>query len=335
MRFALKIQQYPNQELRATLYRQRSVKESVDAESVKEVPAVAPLDITSKLSPEVLGSKPGFGGVPSPTRFGLNAKRQIQRASGVFEHDAIPKGELVFLTGTVPGSRRGIYDALAKWSSWSVKAVKTWLSNAGVVDNYSMYVWEFQKRGALHIHYLVWVPDGNLRKKIMEEWREKWAQILDSVGEKEGIDMWQQSNGRSWKHHRAILQAPAQVVIKSVGSYLSKYLSKNAPNPGKRIDVDSEPLCPVRWWGVSRPLLKRLGELSNEFIIEGIEFHQVRRIWARIGEEFQSLASAHYEYCDRIGWSKVLVCFDEDSGLLFNEFWRDWKNGYSSCWSSF
>lgn len=327
MRFTLKIQQYPNNEIRATLYRAHSPKAAIEGCCVDEVPAVAPLDITSKLSPGDSSHKPGFGGMASPTIFGLNAKRRIQRASGVFDHDKIPKGELLFLTGTIPGSRREIYDALAKWSSWSVKAIKTWLSNAGVVDNYSMYCWEYQKRGALHIHYLVWVPDEKIRELVRSGWKEKWAKILDSVGEREGVDMWQQSNGRSWKDHRAILQAPAQTVIKSVGSYLSKYLSKNSPSPGASIGGNNPPLCPVRWWGVSRPLLARLAELSCELVIEEIVFSQCRRVWEKVCEAFQGLASRQYEYCDRIGWARVVVCFDEDSGISFNSLWRDYVHG--------
>jgi hypothetical protein len=330
MRFSLKIQQYPNNELRATLYRAHSVRQVVEGSFCDDRHDAGRLDISSKLSPEGSSLGPGFGGTPSPTRFGLNAKRTIQRASGVFDHDKIPKNELVFLTGTIPGSTRAAYDALAKWSSWSIKAIKTWLSNLGVLGNYSMYCWEYQRRGALHIHYLVWVPDEKNRRLVISQWREKWAKILDSIGERESVDMWEQSNGRSWKDHRSVLQAPAQTVIKSVGSYLSKYLSKNSPEPGKGIGGNNPPLCPVRWWGVSRPLLKRLGELSSELVIEEISFSNAGRVWEKVQEIFQGLASKHHEYCDKIGWSKVLVCFDEDSGLAYNYIWRDFRHGITS-----
>lgn len=335
MRFSLKIQHYPNNEIRATLYRAHSSRVSVEGCSVSDGDPTPPLDITSKLSPGDSNHKPGFGSIPAVTKFGLNAKRTIQRASGVFDHDKIPKNELLFLTGTIPGSRREIYDALAKWSSWSIKAIKTWLSNSGVSGNYSMYCWEFQKRGALHVHYLVWIPDEDIRKMVAEKWKEKWAQILDSIGEREGIDMWQQSNGRTWKGHRAILQAPAQTVIKSVGAYLSKYLSKNAPNPSSLVGGGNPPLCPVRWWGVSRPLLERLGELSSVLIVEEIGFHQYRRVWDEMQVRFRDLASPSYEYCDKIGWSKVLVSFDEDSGQLYNCIWRDYRHGNSSYGAGF
>jgi hypothetical protein len=334
MRFSLKIQQYPNNELRATLYRATSGRQAMEGCAASGSGAPAPLDLSPKLSPGEPSLKPGYGGTPKSTRFGLNAKRTIQRASGVFDHDKIPKSELIFLTGTIPGGTRAAFDAVAKWSSWMIKGVKTWLSNLGVVDNYSMYCWEYQKRGALHIHYLVWVPSDETRKMVMAGWKEKWAQLLDSVGERSGIDIWEKADGGTWKHWKHKLQAPAQVVIKSVGSYLSKYLSKNSPSPNTACDHANPPLCPCRWWGVSRPLLKRLAELSCEFVIEEIAFYQWCNIWDDVRYAFQGLASEHHEYRDKLGWSRILVAFDEDSEQVYNYLWRDHSHGYSSYGSS-
>lgn len=329
MRFSLKIQQYPNNELRATLYRAHSSVRSEKGCLVSGSEATAPLDLSAKLSRSGSNLKPGYGGTPKPTRFGLNAKRTIQRASGVFDHDKIPKSELIFLTGTIPGGTRAAFDAVAKWSSWMIKGIKTWLSNLGVADNYSMYCWEYQKRGALHIHYLVWVPVDETRKVVMVGWKEKWSQLLDSVGEREGIDIWEKADGGTWKHWKQKLQAPAQIVIKSVGSYLSKYLSKNSPAPNAAFGDDNPALCPCRWWGVSRPLLKRLDELSCEFVVEEIAFSQYRRVWEKVGDAFAGLASGFNSYCDKLGWARIAVGYDCDSEMVYNYLWRDFCHGRS------
>jgi hypothetical protein len=336
MNHNLIIRKYPNNEIRAVLYRTKnsspcgnSVNTDDDQrdgifDSRPEIKpgtdspgdAVPHLDISSKLSP-------GYGETPRKTRFGLNAKRTISRCSGVFEHDKIPKEECLFLTGTIPGGTREAFDAVARWSSWIVKSVKTWISNAGVDSNYSMYCWEFQSRGALHLHYLLTVKDEKTRLFVMWKWAMKWGQLLDAVGKKEGVDMWKRIDGTTWAGKKSVLQAPAQYVRKSVGAYLSKYLSKQAPAPDN--NIVGEFLTPVRWWGCSRPLLARLSELSDEVKVEWIAFKDYRSVWERVVEGFRGAAEGFHEYCDKLGFAKVAVSFTQDSDAIYHEFWRDFK----------
>jgi hypothetical protein len=157
----------------------------------------------------------------------------------------------------------------------------------------------------------------------MDKWKGKWSQIIDSVGTKAGVDMWQKADGNSWKHCKSVIQADAQVVIKSVGSYLSKYLSKQAPSPSK--GTSGAFLGPVRWWGVSRPLLKRCRELSCEFTLEWIEFGNRERMWDKVREVFSGMADGFHSYTDRLGFARIAVAFGEDAGGLFNDAWRDMR----------
>jgi hypothetical protein len=337
MHHTLKINLYPNNEIRSVIYRtpNRSSDCSPDHIGVDEnggdfdsgseiksadcAPgvSVSNLDISSKLSP-------GYGGIPRKTRFGLNARRVLARCAGVFEADGIPNEESIFLTGTIPGGTKEAFDAVAKWSSWIVKSVKTWISNAGVEDNYSMYCWEFQKRGALHLHYLLTVKDEKYRLFVMWKWAIKWSQLIDSVGKKEGVDMWKKADGSTWANRKSVLQAPAQYVKKSVGAYLAKYLSKQAPSPGN--NIEGECLNPVRWWGCSRPLLARMKELSAELVVEWIPLNRYRSLWEKVVGGFASLGSGFHEFSDKLGYARVVVGYDEDAGQLYNQFWRDLCN---------
>ncbi len=330
MNYTLTIRQYPNRELRAVMFRQHGRRQDVkpdlinDPNSKNEPHGSSPLDISSKVSE---GLRPGFGGVPTPTRFGLNAKRAISRACGVFDRDRIPPSEMVFLTGTIPGSTREAFDAMACWSSWVVKAVKTWISDAGITSAYSLYVWEYQKRGALHIHYCLHVPDDERRQWVLSNWKAKWSNVLDAVSEKSGVDMWSRGNGRTWAANKSVLQADAQVVRNSVGGYLSKYLSKNAvaPSPGRTGTTPN--LCPVRWWGVSRPLMKRFRELTEEIIVEDISFGSYRYVWEKVCEHFRGFADGYHEYRDKIGIAQVVVGFGEDWELVYHYLWRRFHHG--------
>jgi hypothetical protein len=334
MHHTLKINLYPNNEIRSTIYRTPNrASDCGAAHSVGDedggdfdsgsgikpadcAPGVSDsgLDISSELSP-------GYGGIPRKTRFGLNARRVLARCAGVFEADRIPNEESVFLTGTIPGGTKKAFDAIAKWSSWIIKSVKTWISNAGVEDNYSMYCWEFQKRGALHLHYLLTVEDEKCRLFVVWKWAIKWAQLIDSVGKKEGVDMWEKADGSTWASRKSVIQAPAQYVKKSVGAYLAKYLSKQAPSPGN--NIEGECLNPVRWWGCSRPLLARMKELSAELIVEWIPVNRYRRLWERVVGAYSSLGSGFHEFSDKLGYARVAVGYDEDAGKLYNQFWRD------------
>jgi len=326
----LKIAVYPNSELRATFYHERRAKdEPADSENglghrddVTEHCNPEPLDITSKLySPS---ERPGFGGMPRPTKFGNAARRTLSRAAGVFERDNIPRGECLFLTGTIPGSSMDSFDAVAHWSSWIVQQIKIWINNQGVTGNYSMYVWEFQKRGALHIHYFVHVPDEPARQKIMWKWAIKWASLITEVGERFGCDTWEKRDGSSWSGFPGVIQAPAQFVKKSVGAYLSKYLSKNAPSPHQRNDGNDMFLGPVRWWGVSRPLLKRLNELTETFEVEGLTEDGRRTISAQVSEEFRCSGNEVHSYWDK-GFNAltILTYGPKWCQNIYNRLWRD------------
>jgi hypothetical protein len=205
-----------------------------------------------------------------------------------------------------------------------LKSVKTWLSKSGVTENLSMYVWEFQSRGALHLHYFVHIPDEEVRTRILWKWAIKWAALINEVGNRFGCDIWERRDGTSWNHFHGIIQAPAQFVKKSVGAYLSKYLSKNAPTNGQRNDGNDMFLGPVRWWGVSRPLLKRLNELSETFEIEGLTEEGRRTISAQVAEEFRCSGNEVHSYWDK-GFNALTILTYSPKWCqnIYNRLWRD------------
>ena len=132
--------------------------------------------------------------------------------------------------------------------------------------------------------------------------------------------MWQRRDGSTWKDSKHVLQAPAQIVEKSVGSYLSKYLSKQAPSPQAGM---KNALCPVRWWGASRPLLALMRELSTEFKVEGIGVSSIHYLREKLDRYLRQIADGYHSYTDRLGFAQVLVGYGDDAGEIFNLLWRD------------
>lgn len=327
----LVVKSYPNNEIRATFQRESRPRNwntapgdsGIDADdgAVSGRPQSCPLDITLKLSDPL---KPGFGGEPRPTKFGNNARRTISRASGVFERDGDRPEEFVFLTGTIPGSTREAFDAVACYSSWAVKSIKTWISDKGILSAYSLYVWEFQKRGALHIHYCVQVKSAAESAWLIKNWKKKWTEVIDAISEKSGVDCWKINGFRSWKNKKDVLQADAQKVRKSVGAYLSKYLSKKTPTPIKGRYGSRPFLCPVRWWGCSRPLLKRMRELTESFEFESIPQSRIEWLKDVVVLALRGSGNDVYSYWDKAKSTNVLLTYSPCSWqIIYNELWRD------------
>lgn len=326
----IKIQLYPNSEVRATFFPSPGVRGyweegaergSAVAQEKQKKESEVPLDITLKLSE---AKKPGFGGIPRATKFGNNGRRTISRCAGVFDTDGIPPEEFLLLTGTIPGSTDEAFEAVARWSSWAVKTIKTWVSDRGVRDAYSMYVWEFQKRGALHIHYCVHIADLALRGKILGEWKKRWTDIIDEICSKSGCDVWGRGNGKTWATNKGVIQADAQVIRKSVGAYLSKYLSKNAPTNEAKPLQGQRFYGPVRWWGCSRPLLKRCRELSEEFRVECVGVGAIRYLKEKVFEIMNWSESRVHSYWDKVRSTNVLLTYSkEECQSIFSYLKRD------------
>jgi hypothetical protein len=330
MTYRLKVLYYPNNEIRTILRRETSSRFDGDDSSkgalcggdgTEPDPVLPALDITSKLS---VAKLPGFGGVPRATKFGNNGRRTISRCAGAIERQGIPTRELVFLTGTIPGSTEEAFDAVAMYSSWTVKATKTWLSDMGVNSNYSLYVWEFQKRGALHLHYCVHVPDAAMRRMVLRGWKGRWTACIDYISKESGVDCWERGKGFTWATNKSVIQADAQLVTKSVGSYLSKYLSKFQGRIRRRKRSSAPWLCPVRWWGCSRPLLALMRSMSLEFEREAIPDRERGSLLDAVYAIVNWSENRVYSYRDKAGSTDVLLTYSpENCDSIYNYLKRD------------
>lgn len=220
------------------------------------------LDYSSELERIDRAGVSGHGELPiRVTKFNNEAKRTIQRCARALDGVVENPGDILFLTGTLPGSGQEQFMAMAQWSSWMVHRLKAWVAYY-VPQKYDFYCWELQKRGALHLHYAVHCPDEVVSQKILDGFKAQWIRLLDHVGLETGVDMYQNvARGFSHSANKNVVQAKAERVIKGVGNYLGKYLSKSTQG-GSEKGV----FAPCRWWGVSRPLrdLEKSERVVNE-----------------------------------------------------------------------
>lgn len=318
----IKYTRYPNNELRVTHYYKAErplvnpctdeedfsvsfseLSPSRDEEEDSDVST--PLDISSKVSEQ---------GEEMPhrrTKFGLNAKRTLLRLGGAYDTvDATPN-HYVFLTGTIPGGTHDAFMAMAKQSSWAVKSISDWLRKT-CPSKYWFYVWELQRRGALHIHYCIYAPDSGIREKILRDWHSKWHSIIQGVGQRSTTDMWIRKDGTYHKEGHSVLQAYAQEVHKSVAAYLSGYCGGSKD---KHSSDAHSPYYPGRWWGCSRESTKLLRGLTEESIVEYSGYRAARREIQLAYEAISSDTPLAHHYPHKVGIGSTIVSYHpEDKG---------------------
>lgn len=177
---------------------------------------------------------------------GISQKGSLQcaRYGAVFGEE--DKDRQVFVTGTLPGSTDSAMSGLASMSGYCVKMVQTYLCRIAQVSARELkyvWCWEFQERGALHLHACIECPSLQAAQRVKELWRSLWAKILRLVDAKIPQDLFERADGGTWKNSPEVWQTHSEFVKKSVGRYLSKYVGKQDDKKGQWF--------PSRWWGCS------------------------------------------------------------------------------------
>jgi hypothetical protein len=310
----VRIQTFPNNEVRCVFYYARD-------KSDKGTPVHPPsseslLDITSKLETPPPGRqeyldeirpedspKVGFGRPGEGNGFSTNGRRRLMRAGAVLDSLTETPDQVLFCTGTLPGSTYESKLAIAAWSGWVVHAVKAWMAKR-VPSKHDMYVWEFQKRGALHLHYAILVKDESTRKRIISEWKSQWERIIDGISRRSGVDCWRKNSDYTHAIDKSVLQADCQECTKSIARYLSKYVSKSQ----KQYLENHWAKCkPSRFWGISRPLCALLTEQTQTETIRLANRREFEAGYEDCLSVVQSYALVEHHYEVPKIWARVIV----------------------------
>lgn len=250
------------------------------------------------------GDRPGYGVLPRFQKFSTYARRTLLRAGGALE-DSHPHNECLFLTLTLPGSTRESMEVLAKYSAYAVQHLKNWLGKR-IKGNLSLYTWEWQKRGALHLHYVVYCPDKQVGEYIEKNLKVQWIRILDAIVKESGVDIYRKSSGFSWASNKDIVRVDCQWCEKSVAAYLSKYVSKASK---ANVSMPKNAFCPSRWYGVSRPLLALLREKTVRTCLSSLREAEAWENYEDCLSVLQSFGIKCYQYGHTVGSGKTIVSY--------------------------
>lgn len=330
--YAILAQFFPNNETRLTFSSlpQRKYIDSGEVESypigwqattdsaVENLENKIPTSLSLVPNSKTQRSSAGYGDLPlKPTQFGANARREIMRAGGALEQSISDPGECLFLTATLPASTEDSFRALAQWSGYVVNSLKAWISNH-ISAKLDFYCWEYQKRGALHLHYCVHAQDEQARTHIQSGFKDWWIGILHRIGEKTSTDMFRKNSNYSHLSDPSQVRATAEVCRKSPARYLAKYLSKSTGKLKGRARF----FVPSRWWGTSRPLKAILKNLTKTIeVVQGSYFACIKKM-QKLKIAFESCEGRYHSFSHKYGLGQTLLIYptnQTDNENLFDQ----------------
>lgn len=210
-------------------------------------------------------------------QYRLNKSRQFNNVAGQRIREAGAAMEIACnrqvrfchcTTLTLPANHYAAYECLAAYSNEIVNRLFQVIRRGYKDINAYFYVWEFQKRGALHLHIAHYHPDECEGMLIGNLLIEQWHKLLVEISENSGVDMFLAKKGdrctvrRYHQHH-------TQPMNKSVAGYFSKYAGKASESPeNDYVRHHSIRLSPKRFWGSSFYLKRIVKENSFSLYVE-------------------------------------------------------------------
>lgn len=207
-----------------------------------------------------------WGKYRQPSAFSKRGRHKILEAGGAVEKKG-KQDECLLLTVTIPGGGREVYDAVARWSGYICNLMTQQLrnydrGNEGKEERGFFYVWELQKRGALHLHWcLVGYPES-----VAIACKDAWYRALYTIGGEEMINLFESDRGKDWSNHPQFWQWDIQKTKKSVAGYFAKYVSKTAgaanatpPNDWGQAGYTT---TPGRWYNMSYSIRTWIKQMS-------------------------------------------------------------------------
>jgi len=284
-----------------------------------DVALVNSCELQDCISAECSPDRAGYGSLSRGTAFGKGAKSTIRDAGALLDADGIDK--LLFVTLTLPGGSDTAMKALAEWSAWAVSRFFQW-----VRDNWRgaqwCGVWEWQKRGALHIHACIKLDAQEDRLDFSARLKKRWIAILRGIEKRAHVDLFERADGGTWSHDADVTVTQCAPVKKSVARYLAKYMSKGSMRQRKAAYYP-----PSRWWFISRGLATLVQTERRELqlpllpasLAQELFVQLVERVAAKVefAATYQSPVDSRFQAVVVAGAVPVVRKSFDDVSLLF------------------
>jgi hypothetical protein len=242
------------------------------------------LDLTEKSQRrlEPVSKAIGFASckVSQPKKFGAKQGHKIRESGAALDilcNGDPSKARVVTLTlaGDTPQSKK----ALAAYSGYAVNRIFQVIRRDYPECNNWFFVWEYQKRGALHLHIAIYHDDKEISKEIGDSLMEVWHKVLIDIGLKANCCMFT-SKKKDRCTIRSLHQNVNQEMKKSCGGYFSKYASKGEDGKEReKMERWSKMYSPSRFWGSSQTIKNIVKENSFSFNLEMLNGSEVMEVY--------------------------------------------------------
>lgn len=274
----------------------------------------AKLDIIQKSQ----RAKPApFSRINKPKSFTNNSGQKVLESGSATEIAA--GGDMRFcheITLTLPANHPAAFKALAANSGYVINRLfQPIRRNYGEMCLW-FFVWEYQERGALHLHICVYHPDETEGMWICTQTIEQWHKILQDVGERSQCDMFLARRGdrctirQNHQHH-------CQPITKSVAAYFAKYAGKKESKDSWHI----QKYAVSRFWGSSKSIKEIIKEnsLDFQFDYQGNEKEAIEKfesIIENIVEKLSIVSTSSYEFDIQLNGSHRLNRYQNGRKIL-------------------
>jgi hypothetical protein len=251
------------------------------------------LDIISEFQHRSLKvkNKGGWGFSPKPTTFGKNARHRLLEAGAIM--DGLYGKNVCEVTCTIPGSTRESFRTVSQYSGWIMNRL-TQIVRRSKHDPAWFYVWELQKRGALHLHFAIGCSNLPDALELAQKIEFKWFELLLELQDKMNVDVFRKNAKWSWRNAPEKWQSHVLPVYKSCAAYFSKYVGKQS----NVVTRNNKAFCPARWWGSSSSIKRGVNDARVKISIE-VSLPNVEEAIAFLRDVFSSfkpIKSYRYEF---------------------------------------
>lgn len=253
-----------------------------------------PLDITKKSQQR---SKTNICKLNKPKSFTRFSGQRIRESGAAMSLAA--NGEMSRcreLTLTLPGNTKEAFSAIAAYSSTAINLLFNVVRKRWGKDALWFFVWEYQKRGALHLHIALHHESPEQCEQMAIALIAQWHNILEIIGEKANTCMF-----TAKQKDRCTIRAKHQYhtapIEKDVAAYFSKYAGKEESKNNWYIQK-----YPVsRFWGSSRSLkqIVRENSLRFDFDYQGNEKEALKKyseLIEQVIEKLRIVSFKQYEF---------------------------------------
>jgi len=219
--------------------------------------------------------KRGYGLTPTVKNFSHKAGQKIRECGAAIDILCAGRPEKCrVVTLTLPASGDDAYRALSDWSGYATNRLLQIIRKEKDDRYHWFYVWEHQKRGALHMHLCLYHEEGETSRKLGEELVLKWRGILCDIGRRCSVDLLF-SKGFGRVVASSEMQSINQEMRKGCGAYFSKYAAKTSHARDYREVEDvntrnARSYPPSSFWGRSQNLAKLCQSHSFSYRYEGM-----------------------------------------------------------------